>query len=111
MPGGDGTGPVGQGPMTGRAVGYCAGYGMPGYLSFGPGRGFWGQGWGRGRGGGRGRGRWNWRLPGGAVGGAVPLTVEQEAQTLKAQAAHLEDSLNGIRRRIAELETARGEEG
>ena len=25
MPLGDGTGPVGMGPMTGRAVGYCAG--------------------------------------------------------------------------------------
>ena len=26
MPGGDGTGPMGQGPRTGRSVGFCAGY-------------------------------------------------------------------------------------
>ncbi|UCH14781.1 MAG: DUF5320 domain-containing protein [Bacteroidales bacterium] len=26
MPGGDKTGPDGQGPMTGRKMGYCAGY-------------------------------------------------------------------------------------
>jgi hypothetical protein len=33
MPRGDGTGPGGMGPMTGRAAGYCAGYGMPGYMN------------------------------------------------------------------------------
>ncbi|MGI6131405.1 MAG: DUF5320 domain-containing protein [Bacillota bacterium] len=30
MPRGDGTGPAGFGPMTGRAAGYCAGYDAPG---------------------------------------------------------------------------------
>jgi len=38
MPAGDGTGPMGLGPMTGRAAGYCAGYGVPGYLNPFPGR-------------------------------------------------------------------------
>ncbi|MBN2030229.1 DUF5320 domain-containing protein [bacterium] len=33
MPRGDGTGPAGMGPMTGRAAGYCAGYPMPGYMN------------------------------------------------------------------------------
>jgi hypothetical protein len=33
MPRGDGTGPAGMGPMTGRAAGYCAGYGVPGYTN------------------------------------------------------------------------------
>jgi hypothetical protein len=33
MPGGDGTGPGGMGPMTGRAAGYCAGYSVPGYAN------------------------------------------------------------------------------
>ena len=56
MPGGDGTGPIGQGPMTGRAAGYCAGFGVPGYMNPGPGMGY-GRGWGRGYGGGFGRGR------------------------------------------------------
>ena len=39
MPGGDGTGPAGMGPMTGRAAGYCAGYPVPGYANPIPGRG------------------------------------------------------------------------
>ena len=51
MPGGDRTGPLGLGPMTGRAAGYCAGYSMPGFLNPWGGRGFGGRG---GRGGGRG---------------------------------------------------------
>ena len=56
MPGGDGTGPMGMGAMTGRAAGYCAGYAAAGFANpvGGRGRGFWGAG--RGRGGGRGRG-------------------------------------------------------
>ncbi len=58
MPLGDGTGPMGYGPMTGRAAGYCAGYGMPGYMNPVPGGGWgMGRGWGRGFGWGRGRGR------------------------------------------------------
>jgi len=81
MPGGDGTGPIGQGPMTGRAAGYCAGLAVPGYMNPGPGMGYgggWGRGggFGRGRGGGRGRG---WRhgyyatgLPGWARFGVGP---------------------------------------
>ena len=70
MPRGDGTGPAGMGPMTGRAAGFCAGYPAPGYANPMPGRRFgygmvsrfgWlfgrGRGWGRGRGFGRGFGR------------------------------------------------------
>ena len=33
MPRGDGTGPAGLGPMTGRAAGYCAGYPVPGFMN------------------------------------------------------------------------------
>jgi len=43
MPGGDGTGPMGMGPMTGRAAGFCAGYGVPGYMNPVPTR--WGGAW------------------------------------------------------------------
>jgi len=86
MPRGDGTGPLGLGPMTGRAAGYCAGYPVPGFMNPIPGRGLglglgWGYrapfapfyrrplygGWygrglarGLGPGRGRGRGRWLW---------------------------------------------------
>ena len=49
MPGGDGTGPLGLGPMTGRAMGYCAGFNVPGFMNPGFGLGMaWRRGWGRG---------------------------------------------------------------
>jgi len=47
MPGLDGTGPLGLGPMTGRGLGYCAGYNRPGYANPEP-RKFFGRGFGRG---------------------------------------------------------------
>jgi len=40
MPRGDGTGPMGLGPMTGRAAGYCVGYGAPGFMNPIPRAGF-----------------------------------------------------------------------
>jgi hypothetical protein len=43
MPLGDRTGPMGQGPRTGRALGFCSGYDSPGYtkgVGGGMGRGF-----------------------------------------------------------------------
>ncbi|MFP3908518.1 MAG: DUF5320 domain-containing protein [Archaeoglobaceae archaeon] len=33
MPGGDRTGPRGEGPRTGRRAGLCSGYKMPGYAN------------------------------------------------------------------------------
>ncbi|MBL7186447.1 MAG: DUF5320 domain-containing protein [Phycisphaerae bacterium] len=33
MPLGDGTGPAGLGPMTGKAAGFCAGFGVPGHMN------------------------------------------------------------------------------
>jgi len=77
MPGGDGTGPMGFGPMTGRAAGYCAGFPVPGFMNPWGGGGFWGRGRGRGFGGGWGRGfgrgwgrGWGWGAPYGAGYGA-----------------------------------------
>jgi len=35
MPWGDRTGPLGLGPRTGRGLGLCSGYTVPGYLNFG----------------------------------------------------------------------------
>jgi hypothetical protein len=107
MPGGDGTGPVGMGPMTGRAAGYCAGYPTPGYLSSVGGRGFWG--WGRGRGGGWGRRNWYYatglpfwaRMAQGFFGAPA---AGQERDALRQQSQQLQESLNAINRRIEELE-------
>ena len=39
MPRGDGTGPMGIGPMTGRGMGYCSEYKTPGYTNAGYGVG------------------------------------------------------------------------
>ncbi len=119
MPGGDGTGPAGMGPMTGRAAGFCAGYGMPGYANplprAGLGRGF------RGRGGGRGRGHRHWfyatGLPGWARAGygspavAAPYAppVQQQTDALKAQAEFLEQQLEDVRERLSELEAEQAE--
>jgi len=58
MPRGDGTGPAGMGPTTGRAAGFCADYGTPGYMNRLGGRGL--AGWGRGGGGRRGSCHWYW---------------------------------------------------
>jgi len=47
MPFGDGTGPRGMGPMTGRRAGYCAGFSQPGFTNPLPGREWFGFGFGR----------------------------------------------------------------
>ncbi len=111
MPGGDGTGPMGMGSMTGRAAGFCAGYGMPGYANGVGGRGFFGRG--RGFGGG-GRGRRNrfyaTGIPGWARAeyDASPLnagvTEKYELDALKNQAGYFQDALDGIKKLIEELE-------
>ncbi|MFH1418172.1 MAG: DUF5320 domain-containing protein [Planctomycetota bacterium] len=121
MPAGDGTGPMGAGPMTGRGAGYCGGLQVPGYMNSMPGRGFgMGRGRGQGRGWGRGRGRRCGWYPLGAPGVQRPYrqpshcdapSGEQESQALRSQAEHLEGTLDEIKRRIAELESAPGREG
>ncbi len=112
MPRGDGTGPMGMGPKTGRAAGFCAGFGMPGYMNQVPGRGF-GMGVGRGRGGaGCGGGR-GWRnmfhatgLPGWARDGVpvMPAPAEELA-VLKQQAEHLGRVLGDMNKRIEDIES------
>lgn len=127
MPRGDGTGPRGMGPMTGRAAGYCAGYSAPGYANpiSGRGRGFavpaGRQGYGRGRGygwgrGGRGRQDWvgygpAWGYPYGdgldyANPGASEFTPQQEAEMLKREAKAMQGEIDSINQRITELESA-----
>jgi hypothetical protein len=117
MPGGDGTGPIGLGPMTGRAAGFCAGFGVPGYANPIGGRGFWGRGRGMGRGRGFGWARAGYSMPawGGYAGGVYSgypyqggfpaVNAEQEQQTLKHQSEYLQQSLDDINKRIEELES------
>ena len=104
--------------MTGRAAGFCAGYGVPGYANpgfgraFGRGRGFWG------RGGGRGWRHWfhatgltGWQRA--AMGYPVApypapfapdMSAEEELSVLKSQADSFQDALEEIRKRIEELQ-------
>lgn len=70
MPNRDGSGPAGEGPMTGRGIGNCAPGATPDTPAFGRGRWF-GRRFGR-RGGGRGRG-WGMGLRGGQGLGRVGL--------------------------------------
>jgi len=119
MPRGDGTGPAGMGPMTGRAAGYCAGYPVPGYMNPYGGRyaGF-GRAFG-GRFGGRGYRNWYYAtgLPGWvrynmgypAWGGAgvypfaPDLEPDQEKEILKRQSEALQKQLDEMKARMDEL--------
>jgi hypothetical protein len=99
MPYGDGTGPAGMGPMTGRGVGYC------------------GTGYGRPTTGMRGRGLanrrgvfWNCRrgwpgYPGypGAFNAFGAPGAEDEKQMLKSEMEVIESRLNQIKSRLDEL--------
>lgn len=120
MPGGDQTGPMGQGSMTGRGQGFCAGFNNPGNMNRGPGAG---RGFGGGRGGGWRHRHWfqatgltGWQRAAqgwpawGNCGrffqsffGAGKATQEQELGLLQHQAAQLKDSLDEIHRRMEEL--------
>ncbi len=88
MPRGNGMGPRGCGPMTGRGAGFCAGYDVPGYAS-GEGRGF-----GGGRFGGRRRMR-----------GALPTESMdgEEKAFLENRVAILSRELEKANGRLAEL--------
>ncbi len=124
MPGGERTGPMGQGPMTGRAAGYCAGNAVPGAASTPGGRGFGGGG-GRGRRGRRNQfhatGLTGWQraaageqaFGAGQVAPAAqtgPDTVpevsgEQELGDLRQEAETMRQQMEQLRARIEQLET------
>jgi len=87
MPQGDRTGPNGQGPMTGRGRGYCAGFNSPGFMNPGFGRGF-------------GRGR-----------GFRARFFQQQVQPIQPQVitenqekAYLEDELKALKQEMQEIE-------
>ena len=116
MPRGDGTGPMGFGPMTGRGAGYCAGYPVPGFMNPIPGRGY-GYGYGRGFGFGRGRGRgfgWGrgyragvapYAYPAAPVYPAVPaqMVPEDEARLIEDDIKYLKEDLKALEERLSEL--------
>ena len=117
MPGFDGTGPRGQGAMTGGGRGYCAVELNSTGVKPMNGRVFYG------RGGGRGYRNWfyatgvpGWQrasmgMPafGGAYPNATEITLKQETDILKNQADILRKQLEGIQSRIEILEKAQVE--
>ena len=127
MPGFNGTGPMGAGPMSGGGRGFCnpagAGY-APAYgrgngygPGYGRGRGFgagYGAGYGRGRGYGRGFG---WRASSPAWGAdygpsyVAPYQMDpsEEMGMLRNEAESMKRGLDDINRRIEELEKGASE--
>jgi hypothetical protein len=104
MPGGDRTGPSGEGQKTGRGLGICAGYDEPGYATprgFGRGRGFR-FGW-------RGRGQ-RFRFlsdtrPGwGRSQQDVSIPQDREFEEQKSLTQELKKILQGIQDRLDALE-------
>ncbi len=107
MPGFDGTGPRGMGPMTGGGRGFCNPSASVYNTSFrGAGRGGipWGGGRGRAFVGGRGfraRGaNWAAGAPGYFYGNPASQT---EAETLQKQFEYLEAELQSVKARLDEL--------
>jgi hypothetical protein len=102
MPGFTRTGPMGAGPMTGGARGFCnpanAGYQTPVYGGLGYGRG---GGFGRGYGRGSGRGFMS-NLP--AYAAPYGMDSASELELLKSQADSFRNALDSIQHRIADLE-------
>ena len=130
MPRGDGTGPQGMGPMTGRAAGYCAGYVNPGYANS-YGRRFAGAARGMPGGAGRGRGHRNQYyatgLPGWTgyragmpvEGGMAPypnasyepeIEPGQEVEMLKEEQNILKQQLVDIEKRMSEIKREKKKE-
>jgi len=117
MPGGDRTGPLGLGPRTGRAAGYCAGYPTPGYMNPGPG---FGRGFGRGGGRGFGRGFWGrgrgfWRRGYGdpyywPQPDVFPQPSKDEEKVyLENMVKDLKEEIDAIQERIKELSKEKNE--
>lgn len=91
MPQGDKTGPDGQGPMTGRAMGFCAGANSPGFSNIGFGRGF-----GRSR-------KFAWRARTFQNIPQPQITEAQEKQILKQELEAVKSEQAEIQARLKEL--------
>lgn len=100
MPRGDKTGPYGDGPMTGRRLGNCAGNDsrgfeiLPGNFSGGYGRGF-GRGRGMGNRFGQGYGRFSDET---TPNVSKETLLENEARILKEQLASIEKQLSELKK-------------
>jgi len=116
MPRGDGTGPAGLGPRTGRAAGDCAGHQVPGFMN--P-VGFCGRGRGRGY----RRMYYATGLPFWARGAYTapvypaygkPASVDEAVEEIEALTEQLElmqEQVKAVQQRLDQLNKNRKEEG
>ena len=104
MPGGDRSGPMGRGSMTGWGRGFCSG---PEAGRFERGAfGGWGRGYGRGGGGdGGGGGGWGWRNRFWATGVPGSMRTEPVAPTFADAEPMADTELRWLTQRAAALET------
>jgi len=131
MPGGDRSGPMGFGPMTGRGAGFCAGFESPGFSTMEQGyssRGRRGVGRGMRQGfRGRGRGFGNRNMESGYPWGTGfnnvpfygdsgsayaqdPQSRQDEIKYLKQQAGYFAKSLDEVQKRIEKIEAEKESE-
>lgn len=103
MPRGDGTAPMGMGPMTGPGAGFYTGFAAPNYAN--P------VGYGCGFGGGRGFRRMfyatglpRWARFGGQNTNGAYASDADEKELLKRQASLLESQLHDVKKRIASFD-------
>jgi hypothetical protein len=98
MPNGDRTGPYGEGPRTGRSLGYCGGSDRPGN-AFGSGRGYGRGGAGRGLGFGfrRGLGAFGHHWFGGGNYDVSEKTLLENEKRL------LQDQLESLKKKLSAL--------
>jgi hypothetical protein len=103
MPGGNRTGPFGEGPKTGKGLGFCSEQELSGSkdpdnnVSFGYGRG-WRNRWGKGRIHQFGHGFDRFPIP--ASTGVSEMTLlENEARVLKEQLATIEKRLSDLKKK------------
>ena len=111
-------GPEEEGPMTGRGMGYCAGYPQPGFYS--PGFGYGGMSMGR-----RGRRfrhfsygrRFFFHHPRGVMYGPEadiyepqPISAEEEEHILSQQASWLQKQLDLINTRLEKIKASNSTE-
>ena len=96
MPFGDGTGPRGMGPMTGRGAGYCAGFNQPSFANPIPGIRWSGFGW-------RGAYGYSYAYRPPFVRSWPSMPKKEETAVLEEQAKILESELENIRKRLEDL--------
>jgi hypothetical protein len=111
MPNFDGTGPLGQGAMTGGGRGYCAIPLNSANLKPRNGRGFYGRGNGRGfRNCFNASGLPGWtRAQRGMQAFGRMISKDDELAMLKNQADYFKEELDAINSRVQELESQKGD--